>query len=234
MRVLCLGGYKLLTIITFVRHGNTDYNAEQRMQGHMDVPLNETGKKQAIKVALRLAEEQWDMIVSSDLSRARATALEISRATRITNIEFDPRLREIDKGQLSGTTEEERIKRWGLDWRNLDLGGESTEELRERGLEVVQDIATRHAGKKIIVVSHGALLRRILITLMQDEDLPLVENTSVSTIRNKEGNWELLLYNCTRHLKGVDYDASGIYGDEAVQGPISLPHSAERWDRNSQ
>lgn len=191
-----------MTIITFVRHGNTNYNAEKRMQGHMDVPLNELGKKQASLVAQRLANEPYDILISSDLSRARNTAGEISRLKNMPITAYDPKLREIDMGQLSGTTEADRIERWGPDWRKLDLRGENHERVRERGMKVVQNILKSYSGKRIIVVSHGALIRHLLVTLLENEELPPLRNTSVSTVQNNEGKWELLLYNCTNHLSG--------------------------------
>lgn len=170
------------------------------MQGHIDIPLNEIGKKQATLVAKRLANEQWDVLISSDLSRARETALEISMAVHLPIVAFDRRLREIDKGALNGTTEEERVQLWGSNWRELDHGDESLESLRKRGVEAVQDIVLTYPGKKIIVVSHGALLRQTLLAILQIEQLEVLENTSVTTIVKQEEDWKLIQYNCTSHL----------------------------------
>lgn len=202
-----------MTTITFVRHGNTDFNVEKRAQGHLDVPLNETGRKQAALVAQRLASEKWDVLITSDLLRARETTEEISRAINMPVAAFDQRLREIDKGQIAGTIEEERIAKWGADWHKLDLGEESAEHLRKRGVKVAEDIAQTFAGKKVLVVSHGALMHQMFKALLQDDQLSVLDNTSITTLVRDEIGWKALLYNCTKHLsavtdsRGGDYDA---------------------------
>ncbi|CAG7601235.1 Phosphoserine phosphatase 1 [Paenibacillus solanacearum] len=191
-----------MTTITFVRHGNTDFNNERRAQGHMNNPLNETGRMQALAVASRLAEEPWDLFISSDLLRARETAEAISAAVNMTP-SFDVRLREIGRGQIEGTVEAERVEKWGKDWRKLDLGEESKQSVRARGMSFVEEVASQYRGKKLLVVSHGLLIGQTLKGLLQDEKtgdgLP---NTSVTTIRLADECWEYALYSCIRHLEG--------------------------------
>jgi probable phosphoglycerate mutase len=191
----------MLTSITFVRHGNTDFNVEKRAQGHLNNPLNETGFKQAKAVAERLAEEKWDLLFSSDLLRARQTAEIISKAIGLPITAYDVRLREISRGQIEGTIEEERIARWGVNWRELDLGEESLESVRKRGVDFVMEAVAKYPGKKMLLVSHGLLIRETLKGLMQDESTgtPLA-NTSVTTVVYKDGQWRYELYGCTRHL----------------------------------
>jgi len=190
-----------LTTIAFVRHGLTDFNREMRAQGHLNNPLNEAGILQAKQIAKRLAEENWDMILSSDLWRARQTAERIAEELGAPVSGFDVRLREIGRGQLEGTIEEERIARWGPDWRELDLGEESHESVRERGIGFVRDVAAQYAGKKVLAVSHGFLIGQTLKALMQDETTgERLRNTSVTTVVHNGDRWEYRLYNCIRHL----------------------------------
>lgn len=190
-----------MTTITFVRHGMTDFNREKRAQGHLNNPLNETGILQARNVAKRLAEENWDVIISSDLWRARQTAEMIAEELGVTVSFFDVRLREIGRGQLEGTIEEERIAKWGPDWSELDLGEESRESVRERGMGFVREIAARYAGKKVLAVSHGFLIGQTLKALMQDETTgERLGNTSVTVVAQDGDRWEYRLYNCIRHL----------------------------------
>ena len=94
----------------------TDWNTERKTQGQSDIPLNEEGRQQARALALRLGTEQWDLIFSSDLSRAKETA-DIVAGTLGLSVQTDHRLREMHKGETEGTTLEERINRWGNQWK---------------------------------------------------------------------------------------------------------------------
>ncbi|WP_198661612.1 histidine phosphatase family protein [Lewinella sp. IMCC34183] len=97
-----------MTRIGFVRHGITDWNLDKRVQGHTDIPLNEKGKLQAKALAGRLTNEDWDLIYSSDLSRAKETAGTIAEAKGVP-VKLDHRLREMDCGAVEGTTAAERV-----------------------------------------------------------------------------------------------------------------------------
>jgi 2,3-bisphosphoglycerate-dependent phosphoglycerate mutase len=197
-----------LTTITFVRHGITDHNIQRRAQGHTQNPLNETGRAQASLVAKRLSEEGWDVFISSDLRRARETAEIISAALGRPVDFFDERLREMDRGKIADTIESERIERWGENWRELDMGQETHESMRARGKSFVQDIASRYAGKKVLVVTHGYFLGQTLKELMQDESTgDELRNTSVTTIALKDGKWDYLLYDCVKHLPETSENA---------------------------
>lgn len=194
-----------MTTITFVRHGNTDFNREKRTQGHLHNPLNETGIRQAEAVARRLSGENWDVLLSSDLMRARQTAEMISAALRMPVTSFDARLREIGRGRMEGTTEEERIAKWGAVWRDLDLGEESHASLRERGMSFIRDITAQYPGQKVLAISHGVFLGQTLKALLQDETTgDNLSNTSVTTIAHNGQQWEYVLYACTRHLLSLD------------------------------
>jgi probable phosphoglycerate mutase len=187
--------------ITFVRHGNTDFNNEKRAQGHINNPLNATGRAQAAEVAKRLAEEKWDILISSDLLRARETAEIVSAALGMPIASFDVRLREMDRGQIEGTIESDRVARWGKDWKNLDLGEETHESMRARGIDFIEDISQKYAGKKVLVISHGYFLGQTFKELMKDESTGNeLRNTSVTTIAKNGGKWEYVLYDCVRHL----------------------------------
>lgn len=190
-----------MATITFVRHGMTDHNLENRAQGHSQNPLNETGRAQAALVAKRLSEEEWDVFISSDLRRARETADMISAAIGRPVDFYNERLREMDRGFIADTIEAERIERWGEHWRQLDLGQETRESMRARGMNFIKDIASRFAGKKVLVVTHGYFLGQTLKELIQDESTgDDLRNTSVTTIVHNGEKWEYLLYDCVKHL----------------------------------
>jgi probable phosphoglycerate mutase len=166
----------------------------------MNNPLNENGRQQAAAVAKRLAEESWDVLISSDLLRTRETAEAISAAIGLP-IQYDRRLREIYRGQIEGTIEEERIAKWGEDWKKLDLGEETRHSVQQRGMEFVKDAAVQYPGKKLLVVSHGLLMGLTLQGILKDQSLGGdLHNTSVTTIQRNGEGWEYLIYGCTKHL----------------------------------
>lgn len=191
-----------MTTIGLVRHGITDWNIQGIAQGSSDVPLNETGRQQAESLASRLAaEENWDLIISSDLSRAKETAEIIGRKLHLPVSHFDTRLRERSGGKIEGTTEEERLEKWGPDWRNLDLAMEDLNEATERGLACFEDILQNFNGQRVLLVSHGALIGLTLQKLIPEKfKETAMDNTSITILKNAESRWDCSLYNCTVHL----------------------------------
>lgn len=191
-----------MTTLGIVRHGITEWNRLRISQGCADVPLNDTGRKQAAAIAQRLAEESpWDLIVSSDLSRARETAEIIAEKLQMPISRLDQRIREISCGEIEGTTEAERLEKWGADWRSLDLGMEKTEDVAARGMAFIKELAEQHPGKRILMVSHGALIGLTLQALLPDQFLKTdLDNTSITILEQAEGLWQCPLYNCTKHL----------------------------------
>ncbi|MDQ0429285.1 broad specificity phosphatase PhoE [Planomicrobium stackebrandtii] len=191
-----------MTTIGLVRHGITDWNIQGIAQGSSDVPLNETGRQQAESLANRLAaEESWDLIISSDLSRAKETAEIIGRTLYLPVSHFDTRLRERSGGKIEGTTERERLEKWGPDWRNLDLAMEDLGEATERGLACLEDILENFHGQRVLLVSHGALIGLMLQKLMPEKFKETsMDNTSITILKNADSRWDCSLFNCTVHL----------------------------------
>lgn len=191
-----------MTTIGFVRHGITDWNIQGIAQGSSDVPLNEMGRQQAELLANRLAtEEGWDLIISSDLSRAKETAEIIGRQLHLPISHFDTRLRERSGGKIEGTTEEERLEKWGPDWRNLDLAMENLDAATERGTACIEDILENFSGQRVLLISHGALIGLTLQKLLPEKFTETsMDNTSITILKNAESRWDCTLYNCTTHL----------------------------------
>ncbi|WP_315372436.1 histidine phosphatase family protein [Paenibacillus xylanexedens] len=190
-----------MTQIALIRHGSTAWNKEKRSQGQTDNPLDQEGREQAVLLAARLAEESWDAIYSSDLERASETARIIGDHLGIQEIHLDPRLREMGGGQVEGTTEEERLAKWGADWSTLDLGRELVDAGTVRGSAVLEDIVRQHPDGRVIVVSHGAVLRNTLRGLVPELDISVkLSNTSITRIAKNENAWQCELYNCSVHL----------------------------------
>ena len=142
-----------MTTLLLVRHGETNWNAERRWQGHADVPLNDRGRKQARTLAEQLAGERIDVIYTSDLSRARDTADAVGARLGV-EVVVDPDLREIDVGAIEGLTGEEAKAFEG--WQ-----GEPVEAHADRVLRAVNRIAERHPDGRVLVVTHGGSMRRV-------------------------------------------------------------------------
>lgn len=193
-------------LIGLVRHGETDWNAVGRTQGQTDIPLNEAGVMQAKLLASRLSREErvWDAVISSDLKRARETASIIAETLGIPLLEPDARFKERFFGEAEGTTEAERIQRWGNNWRELDLGAESDETMRSRGLEAISDLIAREGERNILIVSHGSFIATMLKALCSTVDDSRLSNLSYSILERQENGWRSLLHNCTRHLEDLN------------------------------
>ncbi|MCJ8010915.1 histidine phosphatase family protein [Paenibacillus sp. KQZ6P-2] len=193
-----------MTTIGWVRHGITDWNVVRRAQGQTDVALNDTGRAQARALAERFKHEVWDWVYTSDLSRAKETAETIAQALNIP-IYVDESLRERAFGKVEGTTEDDRIRMWGEDWQEIELGIESDESMIRRGTDFVQDICSQYPGKRVLVVSHGAFISTLLPILVPNmHEREHLHNTSVTLVRQVEETWVCDLYNCRRHLEAVN------------------------------
>lgn len=187
--------------IGLIRHGETAWNRLGKAQGHSDIPLNDFGRKQAHLIGERLMKGAWEYIYSSDLLRAKETAEIIATYTK-TSLLTDRRLRERHGGLIEGTTEAERIKKWGDNWRSLNLGVESGESMSQRGLSFLEELLEQHIAKNILIVSHGAFLKQLLHTLVPNQTTgESLTNCSLTILYNKDKQWDLKLHNCCNHLK---------------------------------
>jgi broad specificity phosphatase PhoE len=155
-----------VTIILLARHGESDWNAERRWQGHADRPLTERGRAQAQALAERLAEIALDGVYASDLERARATADVVARSQGL-GVTVLPALREVDVGSWSGLTRDEARERFPADYRRwLESGpgwtdGETYEAMSERVLAAVRRLISTHPDGRLLVVSHGGPIRAV-------------------------------------------------------------------------
>ncbi|MNO88338.1 Phosphoserine phosphatase 1 [compost metagenome] len=193
-------------LVGLIRHGLTDWNVIGKIQGQSDIPLNDEGRRQAHRLADRLATENeytWDFVVTSDLSRARETGEIIAKKLNIPLYEPDSRLRERGFGEAEGLTAMERETRWGKEWDILDLGQEKDEAIRLRGLDFLKDIGEQYADKHVLVVSHGALLAQLYIALYKEKYTERIGNLSLTVLEKLQNNWDMKLYNCTRHLTEI-------------------------------
>ena len=188
----------MTTIVGLLRHGQTDWNIDMRLQGISDIPLNETGHSQARKVAEILSGQEWHEVVSSPLSRAQDTARYVAAALGIAEVQTEPLLLERSFGAAEGLSYE--------DWRErlqagiVAEGAESVEALEARSNELLRTLAKNFEGRHVLTVSHGALIRKI-ISMVSGGEFPRegerFGNASLTTIQLVDGRWEILDYNPT-------------------------------------
>jgi glucosyl-3-phosphoglycerate phosphatase len=156
------------------RHGRTEYNVNLRLQGQVDIPLDDVGRRQAATAAAALAETVTvDAIVTSDLGRAQATAAHLAARTRRSPV-VDPRLRERGFGVWEGLTGEEIAERWPAEYRLWRTGREPQgvdTETRVAVAERMVTAITEHADalkpdQTLVVVSHGAAITLAVTTML--------------------------------------------------------------------
>lgn len=196
-----------------IRHGETAWNREGRIQGHRDSPLTERGVAQARAVGGRLARERIDALYTSDLGRARETARSIGEAIGLEPRER-PGLRERRYGVLEGLTWAEArergpddLARFSVDADYAVPGGESAAGFRDRVLSALAAIVADRAGERVAVVTHGGVvdvLHRELagLPLLAPRGFPLV-NAAVNEVLHVGGRWELVRWGDAAHLEVV-------------------------------
>jgi 2,3-bisphosphoglycerate-dependent phosphoglycerate mutase len=201
-----------------VRHGESIYNAHGRIQGHLNIPLSELGRRQAAAVANACRAWGSEAVFCSPLRRARETAEPIAAASGLP-IQIEPNLIEIRVGIFQGHNRSdldqlcpEEYSRWRSgDPDYVVPGGESRRALMQRGREVLESIAQREYATAI-VVSHGAILAAAFKSLLE---IPaqrhpfLLENASVSRLEIGDSTTRLHSLNEVWHLHGVGLAGGG-------------------------
>ncbi|MGD0779190.1 MAG: histidine phosphatase family protein [Dehalococcoidales bacterium] len=198
--------------IILVRHGETEYNASETFRGRADVPLNETGLKQAKLLGEYLAAEKINVVYSSPLQRAASTAEAIATPQKL-EIKLVENLNDIDCGEWQGLTLKEVKERHEdiyQDWLDTPEqvripGGESLEDVRCRALPFVQDAVTRCREGKIVLVSHRAVNKVLICALLALDNSffwSFKLDTGAITRLNFNGNRTALIsHNDTSYLK---------------------------------
>ena len=198
-----------------VRHGETQWNAERRVQGQTDVPMHEHGREQIARTAARLADVPFHAVYASDLVRARETA-EIIITASLTGpheLRLDPALREIAFGEFEGMTWPEIVNVGRSEEiegsRDLDYhpsGGESYRELMDRSGVFADSLKRDHADADVLVVGHGGALRALAVRLL---GLPYeaywslggLGSGSISKVRTRNGGTALAAWNDVGHMQ---------------------------------
>jgi 2,3-bisphosphoglycerate-dependent phosphoglycerate mutase len=207
------------TRFCLVRHGETDWNVERRLQGHTDIGLNDHGKRQAEQMAqaLKAINLNFDVLYTSDLLRAAKTAKEIELLFGVIAISDDS-LRERHLGALQGLTTSDaphvEPELWEIHLRR-DLnhglrGGESIKQFAERIQGALERIRLRHLSKTILLVSHGGaldMMYRIASNQALDAEKAVnVPNASLNWISHNGSSWKVDRWADTAHLQSLALD----------------------------
>jgi probable phosphoglycerate mutase len=200
------------TRIIAIRHGETAWNIDTRIQGQLDIPLNPTGRWQASRVAQALAGESIQAIYASDLLRAWETAGAIAEATGLTR-QAHQGLRERGFGEFQGKTFAEIEALWpeqSRQWRArhpewAPPGGESLSALRVRIVQTACELAARHRGEQIVMVAHGGVMDVLYRAATgQDEQAPRswqLGNAAINRLLWTPEGLTLVGWSDTRHLE---------------------------------
>lgn len=199
-----------MTTLLLIRHGQTDWNAQRRWQGHTDIPLNATGLAQAQAVARRLADWPLRAVYSSDLQRAAQTAAAVAAPHGLAPV-ADARWRERSAGRFEGLTGADLARDFPDYFQEMQrgiirpLGGEMPEALLARVAEVFEQTVAQHNGDIIAVVSHGGTIRMLLAHVLGLPPtgafrLGVGGNTGLSRIEIDGRGPRLTLLNDTSHL----------------------------------
>ena len=204
-----------MTRFIAIRHGETQWNLETRIQGHGDSPLTAAGMAQAEAIAQRLAGEKFDVLVASDLRRAGETARRIAVRCGVF-LASDARLRERNFGVGEGLTYDEIGVRYpgafsrtrATDPDYTIPGGESRRAFQERVTAAFADLAREHEGRRVAVVTHGGVLSSVYRFI---HGIPIaaphkvaITNASYNAFASHQGRWTLEAWDDTAHLPAPD------------------------------
>jgi probable phosphoglycerate mutase len=200
------------TRLCLVRHGETAWNAEHRVQGQLDVPLNAIGRMQALAAAKVLSREKFDVIYSSDLSRARQTAAPAANALSLEVLQ-DRDLRERHYGIFERLTYAEVKERFPEDYarfhaREPDYDfrtGESLKDFSARSIAVISKIAEANKGRSVLVFTHGGVLDYLYrfitgLSLSADRDFG-IPNAGLNRVELTGDRWQIRAWADVAHLE---------------------------------
>lgn len=209
-----------VTRICLVRHGETAWNAEGRVQGQLDVPLSEIGHAQARATAAALAGERFEAVYASDLSRACQTAAPVAERLGLP-VWLEPALRERHYGMFESLTYVEVKERFPAEYarfRDKDpefdfVSGESLRRFAERTVACIAGLVRRHAGGSILVVTHGGVLEMVFrhaagrgLSSPRDFELP---NAGLNRLEASPEGWRVLQWADVAHLQAALDDLPG-------------------------
>jgi probable phosphoglycerate mutase len=209
-----------MTSLYLVRHGETDWNAQRRIQGSTDIPLNATGRAQAATTGALLARRDWDGIFSSPLSRAFETASIIAREVGLDTPEPVAALVERNYGDAEGLGWEQVESRFPGD--TPVPGRETHAEVAARVVPALVDLATSRPGESLIVVSHGGVIRSVLGAVDPGVTHGSITNGSIHSFELVDGSLELVVFNDPIDELSLECGTDDLDAQNALESRESL------------
>jgi probable phosphoglycerate mutase len=207
-------------LLYLVRHGETDWNREHRIQGSTDIALNDVGRAQAAATGRLLARREWDAVYASPLSRAFETAAIIAGEVGLPAPHALPTLVERNYGAAEGLTAMEVERRFP---RNTEVPGrESREAVVDRALPALLELAEANAGSALIVVSHGGVIRSLLNAVHPSASKDPIRNGSIHSFRHTDGELELIAFDDPIELESLENAGEELEDQNAIEGRESV------------
>lgn len=207
-----------MTLLYLVRHGETDWNRQRRIQGSTDIPLNETGRLQAMRAGSLLARRDWDGILSSPLSRAYETARIIAEQVGLGKPRALDDLVERAYGEAEGLTDRQLSRRFP---RNAAVPGrESREDVAGRVIPALVQLAETHPGQHFIVTTHGGVIRTVLNVIAPGAVVHkgvAISNGSIHSFRLNDGALELVVFDDPIDEASVQRGAVDMLEQNAIE-----------------
>jgi uncharacterized phosphatase len=204
-----------MTELYLVRHGETDWNRQHRIQGLTDIPLNDTGREQAKAAGVLLARRSWDRIVTSPLSRAMETASIIATETGLDAPEPIQALVERNYGEGEGLDFAEINRRYPD--RAAVPGQESRDEVIARVVPALLELAAVHPGESLIVVSHGGAIRGALMAADPAGSHGIITNGSVHSFRVEDEELRLIRFDDPIEIDSIAAGTDDLRQQNAVE-----------------
>jgi broad specificity phosphatase PhoE len=204
-----------MTELYLVRHGETDWNRQRRIQGMTDIPLNETGRAQARATGALLSRRRWDAVYASPLSRARETAELIAAELSLPAPTLLDELVERDYGDAEG-----------MDWLQVETqfphgsavpGRETREQVAARVVPALVRLAESRPGQALVVVSHGGAIRAVLTEVDPESQFGMITNGSVHSFRLEEGGLRLIAFDDPLEDESITEGCGDIDEQNAVE-----------------
>lgn len=205
----------MTTELYLVRHGETDWNRQRRIQGLTDIPLNDTGREQARATGALLARRTFDGVYASPLSRARETAEIIAGELGLPQPELIDALVERNYGEAEG-----------MDFRQIELrypqradvpGQESRDDVVTRVVPALVALAAAHPDESLVVVSHGGAIRAVLTEVEPASSHGMITNGSVHSFRLVDGSLELIAFDDPIEQASIDPTCADLDEQNAVE-----------------
>jgi uncharacterized phosphatase len=204
-----------MTELYLVRHGETDWNRQRRIQGLTDIPLNDTGREQARMTGMLLARAQWDAVLTSPLSRAAETGAIIAAELGLPT-----------PPSIGAVVERNYGEAEGLDFRELERrfppgsdvpGRETREEVAARVVPALIELAEARHGERLVIVSHGGAIRAVLGEVDPGVEHGMITNGSIHSFHYEDGSLRLVAFDDPIEVESILPECEDIDAQNAVE-----------------